>query len=142
MINSVTIAGNLGKDAELRMTQSGSPVMNFSIAVNEGRKDANGNWNDYTNWFNCVMFGNRAEKLVQYLKKGTKVALMGKLGYREWTTKDGQQRNGVEIVVLDVEFMSKRNDDGYSKYDDGHSKARQEQAEYVQATYFDDDCPF
>lgn len=106
-INSCTLSGNITRDPELRATQGGSQILRFGIAVNERRKDASGNWGDYANFFDCVMFGSRAEKVAQYLSKGTKVTVSGPLHYSSWE-RDGQKRSKVELYVNDLEFMSSR----------------------------------
>jgi single-strand DNA-binding protein len=72
------IAGNVGKDAVLRRTQGGDPVLGFSVAVDNG-KDKNGNKRDST-WYSCSIWGKRAESLENYIKKGTKLALTGRVG--------------------------------------------------------------
>lgn len=107
-INTVTISGNLGQDPELRVLPSGSPVLQFSLAVNERVKNQQTDeWEDRPNWVGCVIFGTRAEKLAQYLHKGMKVAVEGKLRYSSWE-KDGQRHSKIEVVVNDLEFMSAR----------------------------------
>lgn len=60
-LNNVTLSGNLGADAELRMTKGGTPVLTFSLAVNDRVPQGDGTWSDYTNWFDCTLFGKRAE---------------------------------------------------------------------------------
>lgn len=109
MINSVTIAGNLGKDAELKSTQGGTAILRFSVAVNERRKDQSGNWTDYTNWIGCVMFGKRAQAVAQYLTRGTKVTIQGKLHYSSWQGNDGKTHSKLEVMVDELEFMSRGN---------------------------------
>ena len=137
-INNWTGVGNITREPELRSTQSGSYVLSFGVAVNDGRKNnQTGEWEDTPVFVDCVMFGNRAEKVSQHIHKGSKVSVNGKLRYSTWE-KDGQKRSKLDVVVNDIEFMSQKRDG----YDDRHSQARQDQAEYVQATYFDDDCPF
>lgn len=111
MINSVTISGNLTRDIELRATPSGYPVGGFSVAVNERRKQQDGSWEDYPNYFDCTLLGDRAQKLQQYLAKGTKVTVSGKLRQRRWNDKEtGKARSAVEIVVDGLEFMSRRDE--------------------------------
>ena len=108
-INHATISGNLTRDAELRHTQSGTAVLAFSIASNDRVKNpATGEWEDYPNYFDCAMFGTRAEKLQAYLAKGAKVALAGKLRYSAWE-KEGQKRSKIELIVDEVEFLSAKN---------------------------------
>jgi single-strand DNA-binding protein len=107
-INKVLLAGNLTRDAELRSLPSGSSVLAFGIAVNERRKNnETGQWEDRPNYFDCTMFGARAEAISRYLTKGTKVALEGRLQWRQWE-KDGQTRSKVDIIVNEIEFMSSR----------------------------------
>ncbi len=107
-INRVTISGNLTRDAELRQTASGMAVLGFSVAVNDRRKNAQTEqWEDYPNFIDCSMFGTRAEKIAQYLSKGTKVAIEGKLRWSQWE-RDGQKRSKVEVIVDEIEFMSQR----------------------------------
>lgn len=111
MVNSVTISGNLTRDIELRATPSGYPVGGFSVAVNERRKQQDGSWEDYPNYFDCTLLGERAQKLRQYLAKGTKVTVSGKLRQRRWNDKEtGKARSAVEIVVDGLEFMSRRDE--------------------------------
>ncbi len=108
-INRVCISGNLTRDAELRVTASGMPVLALSVAVNDRRKNPqSGEWEDYPNFVDCTMFGTRAEKLAQYLTKGTKVAIEGKLRYSSWE-RDGQRRSKLEVTVDEIEFMSRQN---------------------------------
>lgn len=111
-INRVVITGNLTRDAELRTTASGTAVLSIGVAVNDRRRNAQGEWEDYANFVNCVMFGSRAEKISQYLKKGQKVGIEGKLRWSQWETNDGQKRSKLEVLVDDLEFLSSRNSDG------------------------------
>ena len=106
-LNTCTESGRLGKAAELRYTTTGVAVVTFSIAVDERRKQPDGSYTDEANWFDCVMFGKRAEALQPYLAKGTKLSLVGHLR-RSTYEHDGQKRSRVEIVVDDVELMNTR----------------------------------
>ena len=107
-INRVIISGNLTRDPELRSTASGLPVLGFGVAVNDRRKNQQtGEWEDYPNFIDCTMFGNRAESLSRYLSKGTKVAIEGKLHWSQWE-RDGQKRSKIEVVVDEIELMQKR----------------------------------
>lgn len=111
-INRVVISGNLTRDAELRETNGkATPVLNCSVAVNDRRKNqTTGEWEDYPNYVDCTMFGNRAVSLAQYLTKGTKVAIEGKLRYSSWTDKEtGKKRSNLNVLVDEIEFMSSRN---------------------------------
>lgn len=106
-LNTCAESGRLGKAAELRYTTTGVAVVTFSIAVDERRKQADGSYQDEANWFDCVMFGKRAEALQPYLAKGTKLSLVGHLRQSTYE-RDGQKRSRVEIVVDDVELMNTR----------------------------------
>ncbi len=108
-INRVIISGNLTRDPELRSTASGMPVLGFGVAVNDRRKNQQtGEWEDYPNFIDCTMFGTRAQSLSQYLQKGTKVSIEGKLRWSQWE-RDGQKRSKIEVIVDELEFMSSRN---------------------------------
>lgn len=105
-INRVTVTGNLTRDVEVKTTQSGTAVANIGIAVNDRRKSQlTGEWEDVPNFFTVVVFGARGEALARHLRKGSKVAVEGKLRYRSWEAQDGSKRSAVEIVADDVEFM-------------------------------------
>ena len=111
-INRVIISGNLTRDVEVRRTQSGMVIASFGVAVNERRKNnQTGEWEDYTNFVDCSMFGNRADKISPYLVKGTKVAIGGKLRYSQWK-RDDQKRSKLEVIVDEIEFMSKSSGQG------------------------------
>ena len=105
-INRVNISGNLTRDPELRATPGGQQVLTFGVAVNDRRRNQQGEWEDVPNYVDCVLFGSRAEALSKYLSKGSKVAIEGKLRYSSWETKDGQHRSKLEVSVDEIEFMS------------------------------------
>ena len=107
-MNSVSGCGNLVRDAELKALPTGTKVLNFTVAVNESRRRGD-EWEDYPNYFDCVVYGARAEPLSRYLHKGTKVAVDGRLHQDRWE-KDGHRRDRIEIVVDDLEFMSRNTD--------------------------------
>lgn len=112
-VNSVCVSGYLAKDPELKATTSGSSVLDCSIAVNESRKNAQGEWSDYANFFNFVIFGKQAEALSQYMHKGSKVTLQGKLHYNSWQDDQGKTRSAVNIIVNTVELPQRpKNDQG------------------------------
>ena len=106
-INRVVISGNLTRDALLRTTPSGTSVLNFGVAVNERRKNQQGEWADYPNFVDCTMFGKRAEAIQNYLKKGLKVAIEGRLHYSTWES-NGQKRSKLDVTVDEIEFMSRK----------------------------------
>lgn len=131
-LNTCTESGRLGKAAELRYTTNGVAVVTFSIAVDERRKQADGSYQDEVNWFQCVMFGKRAEALQPYLTKGTKLSLIGHL--RQSTYEhNGNKRSSVEIVVDDVELMNTRRE---------QQMADPEPQAVEAASVYDSDIPF
>ena len=108
-VNSVSITGNLTRDPELKATAGGAGVLSMGVAVNERRKDpATGEWGDYPNYVDCVVFGNRAAALSCILAKGAKVALHGRLRQDRWTDADGRPRSRIEVVADEVDLMQRR----------------------------------
>ena len=112
---SMTVAGNVGRDAQLRRTQGGDPVLGFSVAVDMG-KDKNGNKRDAV-WVNCSIWGKRAESLETYIKKGTKLVLTGRPGVNVYEGK-----GSLTLSVNDLTFMGgsqqQRSDEDRGGYDD------------------------
>lgn len=136
-INRVTLTGNLTRDPEVRRTQSGMAIMDFGIAVNERRKNnQTGEWEDYANFFDCTMFGSRAESAANYISKGSKVGIDGKLRYSNWE-REGKKRSKVCVIVNDIEFLSAKG----GSNDQKKQEQPQEPIE-VEATVYDDDIPF
>lgn len=116
-VNQVAITGNLTRDPEVRSTAGGLAVMAFSVAVNERVKNQQtGEWEDRPNFIDCKMFGTRAESVSRYLSKGSKVAVSGRLRWSQWE-KDGQRRSKLEVIVDEIEFMSRQQEQG-NDYDD------------------------
>ena len=148
-INRVVISGNLTRDAELRQTGSGMAILNIGVAVNDRRRNQQtGEWEDVPNFVDCVMFGNRASGIANYLTKGTKVAIEGKLRYSSWE-RDGQRRSKLEVVVDELEFMSSRNNSnggngGYAPAQNYAPAQSYAPAPVVDASssVYDDDIPF
>ena len=146
-INKVLITGNLTRDPELRETPSGFQVLNFGVAVNDRKKSqSTGQWEDYANFVDCTMFGNRAASVSRFLGKGSKVAIEGKLRWSQWQAQDGSKRSKLEVVVDELEFMTSR---------DGGQAAPRMQAAPAQSyapapaaapaidtSVYDDDIPF
>ncbi|MDQ3934486.1 MAG: single-stranded DNA-binding protein [Actinomycetota bacterium] len=111
-INRVVMTGNLTRDPELRSTNSGTSVCGLRIACNTRRKDASGNWVDKPNYFDVTVWGAQGENCSQYLSKGRPVAIDGRLEWREFTDKDGNNRQAVEIVADSVQFLGSREGGG------------------------------
>jgi single-strand DNA-binding protein len=112
-INRVMISGNLTRDPELRATAGGMSVLKLGVAVNDRRKNQQtGEWEDVPNFVDCTIFGTRADALAQYLSKGQKVAIEGKLRFSSWESQQGEKRSKLEVVVDEIEFMSSRGEGG------------------------------
>jgi len=94
-MNNITVAGQLGRDSEIKYLSSGDAVCNFSVADSQGKVKP-------TIWWNCQLFGKRAESLGKYLMKGQSVTVSGTLSEREWTDKDGNKRKQMDLRVNDV----------------------------------------
>ena len=136
MINSVNLVGNLTRDPAIRQTSGGTNILDFGIAVNDRVKDSSGNWTDYANFFDIVVFGNRAESLSKILTKGMRVAVNGKLRYSSWQ-KDGSKRSKIEIIANDIDIMQRKGESqgGYQQQNGG-------QQSYQQDDYYQSDIPF
>lgn len=128
-INRVIISGNLTRDPELKRTQGGMAVLQLGLAVNDRRKNQQtGEWEDVANFVDCTMFGTRAEKVAQYLSKGSKVTIEGKLRYHAWEAQDGSKRSKLEVVVDEIDL--------------GPRTAQQQPAQARQVEMYDSDIPF
>ena len=115
-INKATITGNITRDPELRQTQGGTSVLTIGVAVNDRRKNQQtGEWEDYPNFIDCTIFGNRATGVAPRLEKGMKVAIEGKLNQSRWQAEDGTNRSKIEIIVDEIEFMSRQQGQTASK---------------------------
>lgn len=139
-IIKVFIIGNLTRDPEVRQTQSGVIVMSFTVAVNERIKRRD-NWEDSPSFIDCTMFGTRAEKLAQYLAKGKKVVVEGKLRQITWQTQEGAKRSKFEVIVDDVEFMSAGQKQQEQHQQEYTQPTLQEAQEFTQSMY-DEEIPF
>lgn len=100
-MNIICIAGKLGKDAESRYLPDGTPVASFSVADSPGR-------DKQTVWWNCQLFGKRAESLAQYLTKGSSVTVTGMVTEREWTDREGVKRKSMDVRVADVALQGSK----------------------------------
>jgi single-strand DNA-binding protein len=104
-VNKVILIGNLGKDPEIRYTQSGEPIANFSLATNEVWTDKNGERQERTEWHQIVVWGKQGENCGKYLKKGRPVFVEGRLQTRSWEDKQGSKRYTTEIVATEVVLL-------------------------------------
>jgi single-strand DNA-binding protein len=105
-LNKVMIIGNVGRDPEMRYTPSGTPVTSFSVACGWTRTSPEGDRREETEWFNVVTWNKLAETCNQYVTKGLKVYVEGRLQTRSWEGTDGQKRSRVEVVANTVMFLS------------------------------------
>ena len=139
-INRYECTGNLTREPEIRRTQSGMAILSFGVAVNDRRKNPkSGEWEDYANFLDCTMFGNRAESLSNILTKGMKVAIEGKLRWSQWE-REGQKRSKIEVIVDELEFMSQRQGNvGQGQVSQPLNQQQQQQDPYGM---YSDDCPF
>jgi len=105
--NQVILMGNLTRDPELRQTPNGQNVVSFSLALNRSYKDASGEWQEVTDYVDCVAWAALAERVAQYLSKGRRAMVVGRLQSRNWE-QDGQKRSKVEVLANDVTFLDSR----------------------------------
>lgn len=134
-INKVFITGNLTRSPELRETQSGTAVLKFSVAVNESRKNKQtGEWEQYPHFIDCTMFGNRARGLSQYIHKGGRIAVEGRLNYSSWTDREtSQKRSKLEVIADEVVLMQQAQQQGAQTPQNAPINAAAPQS--VQTTY-------
>lgn len=104
-----TVVGNIGSEPQMQFTPNGHGLLRFSVASNYRTKGPGGEWKDATEWVRVAVFGKRAETLSQYLVKGTRVYVDGRLEARPWTDRSGNVQAGLELTASDVEFVSSRN---------------------------------
>ena len=108
-INKVILIGNLGRDPETRYSQDQRPVTNFSVATSESWRDRNTNeQHEQTEWHNVVCFQRLAEIAGEYLRKGSKVYIEGRLQTRSWEGQDGQKRYRTEVIARDMQMLDSR----------------------------------
>jgi single-strand DNA-binding protein len=120
-LNQVTLMGNLTRDPELRQTPSGQNVCSFSLALNRSYKDASGEWQEATDYIDIVAWGPLGERVSQYLHKGSRTLVQGRLQSRSWE-QEGQKRNKVEVLASDVTFLDGRADSEGGEGGGGYSR--------------------
>lgn len=153
-INKVILVGNLGGDPEIRTLENGTKVAQLSIATTESYKDRDGNWQDQTEWHRIVAWRHLAERAENYLKKGSKVYVEGKLRTRSWTNKENQTQYTTEIIIDKLLMLDKREGGATSgnipppaeeNYSAGSNQAQTPKASEPaigNANDVDDDLPF
>ena len=131
-VNKVILIGNVGSDPELKYTNNGAGVSNFSVATNESWMDKNTNERqERTEWHRIVAWGRLAEICNQYLRKGSKVYIEGRLQTRSWEDQNGQKRYTTEIVAAEMQMLDSREDGaggGYGGGEGGGGYAQQQPA--------------
>lgn len=142
-VNKVILIGNLGRDPELRYTQSGQPVANFSLATSEQFTKKDGTRDERTEWHRIVAWARTAELCAQYLSKGRTVYVEGRLQTREWENREGQKQRTTEVVAQTVQFLGgPRGSGSGSSGGGGGSSSGGEGGSYEGPPPGDDDIPF
>lgn len=109
-LNRVTLVGRLTRDPELRHTAGGQSVASMRLAVTSRGTDGGGNWVDKANFFDVTVFGRQAETAANYMSKGRRIGVDGRLSWREWEAQDGSKRQTVEVVANDIFFLDSNPD--------------------------------
>jgi single-strand DNA-binding protein len=139
-INRVTLVGRLTREPELRHLPSGNAVLQLGLAVNGRQKDETGNWVDKPNFFDVKVFGNQAEMLMNYLAKGRRIGVDGRLDWSSWEANDGSKRSKVEVVAQTVQFLDSKGETGDAPQYVPAAATAQANADFGGAA--DDDIPF
>ena len=152
-VNKVILLGNVGKDPEIRSTPGGTMVASFSLATSDRYQDQQGNWQDRTEWHNLVAFKRTAEIIRDYVKKGSKLYVEGRIQTRSWDDKEGAKHYKTEIIINDLSLLSGRDEGsggGYSRssssssasssYDQRTPAAQDDVSQSAEIS--DDDIPF
>lgn len=146
-VNKVIIVGNVGRDPEVRYTQSGRAVASFSVATSERFQDKDGQTQERTEWHRVVAWARLAEICGEYLRKGKQVYIEGRLQTRDWEDKDGHKRYTTEIIANTMQMLGRRGEDGGSggSYGDEPSTrggAGADPSSQAPASGGDDEIPF
>ena len=149
-VNKVILIGNLGNDPDVRYTAGGAAVANISIATSESWKDKNtGEQQERTEWHRVVFFSRLAEIVAEYLRKGSKVYVEGRLQTRKWQDKDGNDRYSTEIVANEMQMLDSRGSSSADFNQSAPAKSAPSQAPAsnnapppMEDNFVDDDIPF
>jgi single-strand DNA-binding protein len=114
-LNMVFLMGNLTRDPELRYTPNGQAVANFAVATNRQWTDPSGEKKDAVEFTEVVVWGKMGENVTNYLKKGRRVHIIGRLQTRSWEAQDGSKRNKTEVIATEVTFLDKAGAGGYAE---------------------------
>ena len=110
-LNKVMLIGNLGADPEIKYSPGGTPIANLRLATNESRKNSEGEWEDRTEWHRVVIFGKQAEFCKDYLRKGSKIFIEGRIQTRSWDDKNGQKHYMTEVVSYNMVMLDQKGQD-------------------------------
>ena len=161
-VNKAVILGNDGNEPELRFMSNGKAVANFTVATSEQWKDQQGQKQEKTEWHRMVAYDKLAEIIGQYVKKGSKLYLEGKLQTREWTDQQGQKKYTTEIIVSEMQMLDGKPQGGQpaqgqqqspqgqqqqpqrkqAPQNNGYQQARSQPVQQQDAPQFDDDLPW
>ncbi|MCU0821515.1 MAG: single-stranded DNA-binding protein [Spirochaetes bacterium] len=150
-INRITLIGRLTKEPELRYTQGGAAIGNFSIANNRSYSTNTGEKKDEVSYFDCVAWGKLGEIIVEHCKKGRRIAIEGRLQQRRWEDKEGGKRSKIEIVVENFQFLDAKStpDASYSSDQSAPETHSAPPEDHYQTSpgnennpFSDDDIPF
>lgn len=131
-MNLVILLGNLGSDPDLRITNSGKPVMTLSLATSKSVKEPNGSWGERTEWHRVVVWGKSAEGLSRILEKGHRISVEGELRTSKYTTQDGEVKYSTQVIARQVVLLTPKEGGGH------HEQLSDEDISPVD----DDDIPF
>lgn len=151
-VNKAVILGNVGNDPELRFMSNGKAVANFTVATSEQWKDQQGQKQERVEWHRMVAYDKLAEIIGQYVKKGSKLYLEGKLQTREWTDQQGQKKYTTEIIVSEMQMLDGKPQQGSQQpqgqqqpqrqqapQNNGYQQARNQPMQQQDTPQFDDD---
>jgi single-strand DNA-binding protein len=145
-LNKCMIIGNLGRDPEMRYTPSGQAVTQFTVATNRRWRDQQDEWQEETEWFRVVVWGQQAERTAERLRKGAKVYVEGRIQTRQWEDQSGQKRYTTELVANQVTSLERRERDDEAPFPDERPGGSQPEASPRPATANSsdefDDLPF
>ena len=141
-INKVILVGNLGQKPEIRYTKDSKPIASFSIATSESWKDkTTGDMVEKTEWHNVTFFGRIAEVAEQYLDKGSKVFVEGKLQTDKWEDENGNKRSATKIIGNNMQMLDSKGSNNSSSFDESPS-AQNEASASQEGSFSEEDIPF
>lgn len=142
-VNKVLIIGRLGKDPDMRYAPSGTAIASVNLATNHSTKDADGNWNQQTEWHSIKVFGKQAEFVGEYLKKGKLAYVEGRLQTSSWEDQNGQKKYRTEIIANDIQMLGSRSDgETQESQSPAQSQPKPATEPEVDETVEEDDLPF